>query len=495
MLTENNMNDKLKKQLAIGTFWSLTGRVGYLIVSLATNIILARLLGPKAFGQIGIIMFFIIIARVLTESGLSGALIRKRQVSEDDYSTVFIFNLFVSIILFILIVITANGIAQFYDDQFLKNLLIVTSLVIIINAFQIVNNAKLVHSLDYRKKSIIEFIAILIASICGILAAAKFNAGVWAVVMVQLLTSVLITIQLWIHFGLLKNVVFNVNSFKSLYKFGLYTTLASLLNTAFDNVYQLILGKYFAIQQTGLFYQAKKLQEVPVGVIQSTTLGVIFASLAKVQDDLNQFSSIYNRIVTLFTIAVGFICLFIFFYAENIILLLYGEEWIGAVFYMKILIIASFFFMQEMFNRIIFKIFDHTEKILFLEIIKKTFQALTILIGVIMRRIDVLLYGFLVTSVLSYFINYYWSRKVYDKFSWFEILMIFKVLLIGGCIILLGLLLKNLLQLNGFLSFWLVPLFFVLYICLLQMMKVSKLMDDFAYLKKLLKSNHVKTDS
>ncbi|KOH47100.1 lipopolysaccharide biosynthesis protein [Sunxiuqinia dokdonensis] len=478
------MNDKLKKQLAIGTFWSLVGRVGYLIVSLVTNIILARMLGPKAFGQIGIIMFFIIIARVLTESGLSGALIRKKEVSDEDYSTVFIFNLFVSIILFLLIVISAKFIAQFYDDIFLKKLLTATSLVIIINAFQIVNNAKLIHSLNYRKKSIIEFIALLVASTCGIIAAAKFDVGVWAVVTVQLLTALLITIQLWVHLGFLKKVVFSVDSFKSLYKFGLYTTLASLLNTAFDNVYQLILGKYFAIQQTGLFYQAKKLQEVPVGVIQSTTLGVIFASLAKVQDDLEQFSRMYNRIVTLFTIAVGFICLFIFFYAENIILLLYGEEWIGAVFFMQILIVASFFFMQEMFNRIIFKIFDRTEKILFLEIIKKTFQAITILIGILMRRIDMLLYGFLLTSILSYFINYYYSRKVFGHFSWFEILTVLKIALIGALTVGIGTCLEKVLQLDRLSSFILMPILFLNYLGMVRITKIANILETLVSIKE-----------
>ena len=480
------MSQILKKQFIVGTIWSLSGTVGYLLVSLITNVILARIIGPQAFGQIGIIMFFIIIAKVLTESGLSGAIIRKKEVSEEDYSTVFIFNLIISFILCILLILSAHSIAKFYNDNLLKDLLIATSFVLIINAFQIVNNARLVRNLNYKKKSIVEFVAVIISSIVAIVLATVFQAGVWAVVVLQLLTALLITIQLWIYFGPLKTIIFSKKSFGQFYRFGLNTTLASLLNTAFDNIYQLILGKYFAITQTGLFYQAKKLQEVPVGIIKSTTLGVIFSALSKVQDDLDQFGRIYNRIVTLFTIAIGFICLFVFFYAKEIILLLYGANWAGAVFYMQILIVASYFYMQEMLNRNIFKVFDRTEKILHLEIFKKVFQALTILVGVAMRNIEILLYGFLLTSVVSYFVNYYYSRKVFGGFSWFEILMVLKVFFIGTSITVVGNLLKITMSLNGNISFVLLPAFIVLYAFLIKILHVSNIFNEIKYLKKLI---------
>lgn len=489
------MTKTLKRKVVVGLFWSFLGQSGYLLISLITNIILARILGPEAFGQIGIIMFFIVIAKVFTESGLSGALVRKKDVSEEDFSTVFIFNLGISILVFILFVLMADFISQFYEDKLLKKLLIVSSLVLIINAFQIVNNTRLIYTLNYRKKSIIEFIAVSIASITSIILASLFNAGVWAVVALQLLTATLITIQLWLYLGPLKTLVFRIDSFKSLYKFGIYTTLSSLINTAFDNVYQLVLGKYFSVKQTGLFYQAKKLQEIPIGVIQSTTHGVLFIALAKVQDDEKQFSSLYVRIITLFTIAVGFICLFIYFYAENIILLFYGKEWIEAVFYMQILIIASFFYMQEMFNRIIFKVFDRTEKILYLEIIKKTFQAVTIFVGMLMQRIDVLLYGFLLTSFLSYFINYYYSRKVFGGFSWYEILTVSKVFIIGFCTVLIGIYLKSAIQIHGFYTFLLFPILLMLYISLIQVTKVSNLITDLTYFRNLIINNDDKANS
>lgn len=480
------MSKAFKRDIVTGFFWSFLGQFGYMFIGLVANIILARLLSPYEFGQIGIIMFFIIIAKVLTESGLSGALIRKNDATEDDFSTVFIFNLVISLVLMFLLILFSGAISNFYDDEELQNILIATSSVLLINAFQITQNARLVKNLKFKRKASYEFIAIFFASILGV-ALAFYNAGVWAIVAMQIATAFFLTVLLWIFEGSLKKIVFSKTSFKALYRFGLNTTLASLLNTAFDNIYQLILGKYFAISQTGFFYQGKKLQEVPVKIIKSTTLGVVFSSLSKLQNDSEQFYLLYKRIVTLFTISVGLICLLVYFYAHNITLLLYGEKWLGAVFYMQVLIVSSYFYMQEMFNRVIFKVFDRTEKILFLEIIKKSIQAISICIGVILESIEVLLYGFLITSVLSFLINYYESRKVQNNFSWREIILVIKVALIAIGTALIGFLLSNRFGLKNYESFYLIPVLLFIFLFSIKIFQVSNLEKDFRAVLKIIK--------
>lgn len=480
------MDQSFKRNIVTSLIWSIIGQFGYMVIGLGANIILARLLTPYEFGQVGIVMFFIIIAKVLTESGLSGALIRKKNASEEDFSTVFIFNLAISFILMFLLILSSSLIANFYNDKELKNILIASSSVLLINAFQITQTAKLVKELKYKQKGLYEFFAILIAAIIGVILA--FNEyGVWSIVAMQIITAFMLTVFLWIFEGPLKKIEFSNKSFKALYKFGVNTTLASLLNTAFDNIYQLVLGKYFAISQTGLFFQAKKLQEVPVGLIKSTTLGVVFSSLSRLQDDLIQFNLLYKRIVTFFTIAVGLICLLIFYYAENIILLLYGAKWLEASFYMQILILASFFYIQEIFNRVIFKVFDRTEKILYLEIIKKTIQTLSILVGVVLLNIEILLYGFLITSILSYFINFHYSRKVQGDFTWYEIVLVLITIAISIVTVLIGILLKEYLQLEGYYSFWLLPILLFAYFTGIQIfIRNFNLLKDTKMLIKLI---------
>lgn len=477
----------LKNSFITGFIWTFTGQLGYLLVALVTNIILARILTPYEFGQVGIVMFFIIISKVLTESGLSGALIRKKNATEEDFSTVFIFNLAISIFLFLLLLLFSGVIADFYDDQALQNILIALSFILIINAFQFTQNAKIVRDLKFKKQSVYALISVIFSSVMGI-TLALLNYGVWALVIMQICNAFILTLVYWVFEGPVKSFVFKKDSFRTLYKFGVNTTLASIINTVFDNIYNLILGKYFSIQQTGFFYQAKKLQEIPVGVIRSSTLGVVFSTLSKLQDDRKEFKIFYDRIVKIFTVLVGLICLLIYYYAEQVILLLYGKEWLEAVFFMQILIIASFFYMQEMLNRVLFKVFDRTDKILYLEIIKKAIQSITIIIGVIFMDIEVLLYGFLVTSIISYFINYYYSRKIYENFLWEEILIAIKVVISAICVVLISNLLNNsVLNFKGYELFYLLPIIIVLYFLLTMFLNVINIITEVNIFIKLIR--------
>lgn len=467
----------LKQKFLQGFLWSLIGQGGYFIIALVTNIILARLLSPYEFGQVGIVMFFIIIARVISESGLTGALVRKPDVSEEDYSTVFIFNLIISIVLVLCLFISSEYIAAFYSDFELKEIIQVLSVVLIVNSFQFVQNAKIVRALQYKRKSIYTFVSIVIASTTGIIMA-NLDYGVWSMVYMQIVNATCFTILLWLFEGPVQSYVFRRQSFMELYKFGLFTTSASLINSVFDNVYHLILGKYFSISQTGFFYQAKKLQEVPVGVVQASTLGVVFSTLSRLQNDLVQFDLFYKRIVKMFTVGTGLIVFLLYFYAEEIVLLLYGQKWIESVFYLRILVISSYFYMQEMFNRVLFKVFDRTEKILFLEIIKKTIQSITIAVGLLMLNLDVLLFGYLFTSIVSYFINYHYSRRVYGEFSWEEVGVVVKVALVCFICVQLLTLLGILFNIEQYYLFYLLPIGLFFYYLLIKLFKVTDILSD-----------------
>tara|TARA_R110002033_G_scaffold143959_1_gene182054 strand:+ start:4120 stop:5565 length:1446 start_codon:yes stop_codon:yes gene_type:complete len=471
------MSNSHKEQLIAGLFWSFAGQISYWIVALIANIILARLLTTYEFGQIGIVLFFIAIARVFTDAGLGGALVRNNKATERDFSTIFLTNLILSIAIVVVLILSSGSIAKFYNDLELKNILIASSSVILFNAFQLVQITRLIKNMEFQKKALYDFIAIFIASTVAIILAIK-GFGVWSIVLMQILISFFQCSMYWYFEGGIGPWVFDRSSFRTHYKFGINTTLASIINTVFKNIYQLILGKYFTINQTGLYYQAQKLQEVPIGVIKSLTSSVVFSSLSKIQEDKNLFNIFYRRIISLFTVAVGLICMLIYFYAENIILMFYGPNWIEAVFYLEILIISSFFYMQESFNRIIFKVFDKTEKILLLEIIKKFVQILSIIIGIISLSIEVLLYGFLITSVLSFFMNYYVSRKIQPGLSWHELIVVLKVIIISVVNVIIGRVTLETLHIEGFNSFYLTPLVLIVFLVSIYLMKVSNVITD-----------------
>lgn len=471
------MSKELSRSLLLNTLWSFIGRFGYLTVGLITNIILARLLSPKEFGQLGIIMFFIIIGNVLTESGLSGALVRKQKVTDIDYSTIFIFNLIVSLVLMAVLIASSGFVSEFYSDSELKILLIVSSFVLLVNAFKITQSTRLIKELQFKKKAVYEFVAIFIASIITVFLAIK-GAGVWALIAFQLLIAIISTLLLWFFVGPLKSYRFSTVSFKSFYKFGVNTTFASLLNTGFDNIYQLVLGKYFSIAQSGYFYQAKNLQGIPSNLIVMLSSGPIYSVLSRLQDSPKDFNEMYENITKFFTIIVGLLSVIIFFYAKVIILILYGTDWIESVYYMQLLVIGSFFYTQEMFNRNIFKIFNKTEKILQLELFKKSVQLITIIYGIFTMSIENLLYGFILTSIISFFINYYFARKLQGNNFLSELLMIFKVILISVSIVVINNYLALRLELSGIDLLWLLPFIFTSYILLLHFFRVINIMGD-----------------
>ena len=475
------MSASHKKQLISGIFWLITGQIGYLGIALVANIILARLLSVYEFGQMGIVLFFIIVARVLTDSGLGGALVRNNEVMKKDYSTIFLFNLLISLVLMLIIIISAGRIAIFYDDLELKNILIASSLVILLNAFQLVQSARLIKKMQFRRKALYDFIAIIIASTVAILLATK-GFGVWAIVIMQLLISGLKSAIYWIFEGGIGPWVVSKNSFRAHYKFGVNTTLASILDTVFDNIYQLILGRYFTINQTGLFYQAKKLQAVPIGLIEKVIQSVVFSSLSKIQDNEAQFKKYYEKIVSIFTISSGLICLLIFLYAENLITLLYGEKWISATFFMKILILSSFFYLQENFNRVIFKVYDRTEVILKLEFVKKGIQILSILVGLWYLSLEILIYGFLVTSIFSYYINFAKSRSVFKLLGWHELKVLCFVIAISMVLAISTYFINFIFGTTKVLPLMYSPLICILYIIGL---KAANIFDPLVALKEL----------
>lgn len=484
------MSSKVSKDLLINTLWSFIGRFGYLGVALASNIFLVRLLSPHEFGQVAIVMFFIIIGTVLVESGLSGALIRRDKVSELEYSTVFIFNLLIASIFLILLFFLSKYVAIFYSDPKIELILIISSMTILFTAFRITQNTKLIRNLKFKQKSFYEFLSISVGSLFAIYLALN-NMGVWSLVASQLVTSATLTIILWFAVGPTKILGFNINAFKSLYKFGVNTTLASFLNTIFDNIYQLILGKYFNISQSGYFYQAKKLQDLPAGILESTMSSVFYSTLSKIKNESQTFNIMYYNAVRISNILIALIFIFIFYYADFIITIIYGDKWSESVIYLKMLILASFFYLQEMFNRLIFKIYDKTEIILQLEIFKKLIQSLTIFYGLYTLSIGNLLYGFIFTSFFSFNLNYYFARKVQKNFSLKEFLNIFKIIIVS----ILSIFLCNFIENKYFyeLGFYgkliFIPFLILFYFSFLVCFKVLDIENDFKKIFKILKGN------
>ena len=154
-----------KQKVFINTLWSLGGQIGNSLVQLIANIIFARFLTPLEFGQLGIVMFFVLFSNVLVEGGLGGALVRKNEATKTDFSTVFLFNFFISILLYGILFFNANVIANYYNDQQLKGILKVIGIILIINSLNFVQNTRLVKDLQFHKITKYRLTSITLANI------------------------------------------------------------------------------------------------------------------------------------------------------------------------------------------------------------------------------------------------------------------------------------------------------------------------------------------
>ena len=472
----------LRKDILKGSFWTIIGQLSSLLITLTSNIWLARILTPKEFGQFGVLMFFISISNVLTEGGLSGALIRKPNVTKDDYSTIFIFNLSLSCCLFILLYLLSNSITSFYDDETLREPFIVLCSILIINAFQIVHNTRLIAEMKYKRKSLYDFFSTLISSTIGIILAYR-GLGLWSLIIMQLSRSVIKTLLLWMMENFNFKLRFSKSSFKELSGFGINTTFTSIINIGFENIYQLIIGKTFSISQVGYFYQSKKMTDVSNGVFASISQGPVFAGLAKIQESKMHFLSSYKKIISVLVSILGLITVILFYYSDIIVKLVLGMKWIESGIFLKYLSISSLFIILEYFNRIIFKVYNKTSKLLQLEIVKKSIQLITIFIGIYYKDIDLLLIGFIISNFIGYLLNLYFSEKILGSGRMEHFILIIKLLF--TILLVLGFLyaFKSFLIYPS--SFFSLILIIILYTFFLQIFKIFdfKILKSFKYSK------------
>ena len=427
---------KTESKLATSTLWSYITQVSSIIIGLLGNIILARYLSPQDFGTIGIAIFFVGIANVFVESGMGGALVRKQNATDIDYSTMFLFNMIVSVILFLVMIAFSSFIADYYHQPSLEHILMFLSLIIIINATSIVQNVKLMKKMQFKQIGLCRLLAMLISTVTAI-TLAYFNYGIWAMVILQVLNAALFSVVLWIFDGRLKNIKFSKKSFKEMFSFGMYTTGTSLIITIFENIYQLILGRYFSILQVGYFYQAKKLQDAMDSPSKNVIYGAVYSHLCSFQDDTEKLFEEYLKVSKIFMLLVCLVSCSIFLYGDIAIKILFGEKWLNSSMYLQFLTIASFFCLIEVICSNIFRIFDVVKRSFLIEIVKKIIQIITIFIGVYYNNINILLIGFIISTIIGLSIIYITSSEILADRGKKFLINFCKILLSGSTSVLL----------------------------------------------------------
>lgn len=399
----------LKDKTVRGVGWSAADAFLGQGVTFIVGLVLARLLTPEEYGLIGIVTIFTTVLLGVIDSGFSNALIRKLKVTEEDYCTLFLFNLIVSTAMYVLLYAGAPWIAVFFERPQLVSLTRVMGLLLILQALSIVQYTILSRNIDFKTKTKASLISAIISGVIGI-AMAFFGYGVWSLVVQQLSRQFLYSLCLWIFNKWWPKLKFSIESFKYLWGFGWKLMLSGLLDRIWAQLYQTVVGKFYNPATLGQYSRAKEYANIFSSNFCGIAQRVSYPVLSQIQDDPNRMVGGYRRIikVTMFVTAITMIS--IGAVADPLIYCLIGPQWNHAATFLPLICISMSLYPLHAINLNMLQVQGRTDIFLYLEIVKKVIAIGPICLGIFIN-IYWMLVGTIVTGIIAFFLNSYYTGK------------------------------------------------------------------------------------
>lgn len=423
------MSDSLKHQALKGVMWSAVERFSVQGIQFILTIVIARLVLPSDYGLIAMLSIFLAIAQVFVDSGFSNALIQKKDRTETDFSTVFYFNILISIIIYILLYISAPYIATFYREPELSPVTRWMGLNIIISGFSIVQRAKLTINVDFKRQAKASLTAVLVSGIIGVILAYK-GWGVWALVIQTLSNSLLNTVLLWIFTKWVPKWIFSRKSFNTLFSFGSKLLLSGLLHTIYINLYSLVIGRRYTSMDVGFYNRAYQFANFPsiniVGIINR----VIYPIQCEMQDDNERLKTSFIKYLRMSCFIIFPLMMILAVLSKPFILLLLTDKWLPAAELLSILCLAYMWYPVMVINNQILNVKGRSDYFLYAEILKKVI-AIAILLITLPFGVRTLCWGIVVYNFFDMAIILYYSKKVIFVKYWEQIRNVIPLLIIS----------------------------------------------------------------
>ena len=404
------MPESLKKKTVQGVAWTSLNQILNIGLGFVIGVILARLLSPSDYGLLAMIAVFNAIAFSFLDSGFSSALVRKPDLTEDDNTTAFFFNLAAGCVLFGIIWLIAPWVSVFYDTPILTPLLRAEGSLLIVSAFKIVQNTQLTRALNFKAKMIIRVVASVFGGVAGIIAAYS-GLGVWALVTMHVTDAVVSLILLWIISPWRPRGKWSRKSFNYLWGFGSKLLASGLLDTVYSNIYPIVIGKFYSVADLGQYSRAKQYADLPshslTGVIQQVT----FPVLSHIQEDDQRLGNNYRRMLR-FTVFIVFpIMIGMAVLASPLVIALVTDKWEQCVPYLQIICLASMWYPVHAINLNLLQVKGRSDLFLRLEIIKKVIITAVVFVCVPFGIIGICC-GSVFTSLACLAINTYYTGKL-----------------------------------------------------------------------------------
>jgi O-antigen/teichoic acid export membrane protein len=403
------MSETLGTKTVRGVIWSCVERFSMQCIHFLVTLILARLLTPNDFGLTGMLVVFIALSQTLIDGGFSMALIRKLDRTETDNSTVFYFNIVTSIFVYFLLYATAPLVAIFFHEMQLIEIMRVLSIGVVFNSFSVIQRVLYTAKVNFKVQAKATTIAAFLSGVVGIISAYK-GAGVWALVYQYVSSTLFNTVLLWYYCSWRPILVFSWKSFRELYLFGFNLTLVGIIETLYQNSYQIFIGKFFSAASLGYFTQAKTIANFPSTNISGIIGRVTYPIMSDMQDDNERLSEIHCRLARIIAFGVFPMMCGLAALSFPVIEVLIGSKWHFAAILMMPLSFSFMFHPIHAINMNVLQVKGKSKLYLKSEIIKKIISV-AILISTIPFGIIVMCYGRIISSVLTLLVNMFYTSK------------------------------------------------------------------------------------
>lgn len=399
-----------------GLQWSALERFLTQGIQLAITLYLARLLGPTAFGLVGMLAVFIAIANVFVDSGFTSALIRKTDRTESDLVTAFYYNIAMAGLCYFALYISAPWVANSYQQAELQTLLRILGLAVLINAFTLIPRVKLNVAMDFKTQAKISVLSVLISGPTAIILAIN-GYGVWALVAQTLLNASCATFLFNLFAPWLPRGRITKHAFNYLFGYGSKLLLSGLLDVVYNNLYQIIIGKKFSPIEVGQFSQANQLTSLPAMTLTSIIQRVTFPLFCQLQVDPDKMANAYRQTLKLSALVIFPLIVALGLIAKPLLTSLLGEQWQGAAALLSVLCLGYMLYPIHSINLNLLQVTGRSELFLKLEVMKKVI-GVTLLLLSIPYGVLAMCLSFTLTSYLALLLNTYYTAKLTHLSQW-----------------------------------------------------------------------------
>lgn len=405
------MKNKSENNSTIANFiWRFTERTAAQLVTFVVSIILARILSPEYYGTIALVTVFTTILQVFVDSGLGTALIQKKDADDLDFSSVFFFNMFMCVVLYIVMYIASPYIAAFYNDKGLTPIIRFISLTIIISGVKGIQQAYVSRNMLFKRFFFSTIGGTIASAIIGIILAYR-GYGVWALAIQQVSNTAIDTLILWLTVKWKPKFMFSFQRLKRLLRFGWKLLVSALLDTIYGNLRNLIIGKKYTSADLAYFDQGDKLPKAIVTNINVSIDSVLLPTMSKMQDKTEAVRTLTRRAIriSVYIVAplmIGFACC-----ADYLVRLVLTDKWLPCVPFIRILSVSYLFWPIHTANLNAIKAVGRSDIFLKLEVIKKA-VGLALLLSTMWFGVKIMAYGLIVECLLGLIVNTWPNKKL-----------------------------------------------------------------------------------